>query len=116
MPQRYIMTTQIGSFVVETVSGSKVEITLSTTEPCDGRLLTAASVQVQGKLVKEWLDGVHDIPPRSDMPLYAKLRALGATHYAQVGGGALALDAIRRRDHPATDGGCQRARSANQRG
>ena len=94
MPQRYIMTTQIGSFVVETVSGSKVEITLSTTEPCDGRLLTAASVQVQGKLVKEWLDGVHDIPPRSDMPLYAKLRALGATHYAQVGGGALALDAI----------------------
>ena len=94
MPQGSIMTTQIGSFVVETVSGSKVEITLSTTEPCDGRLLTAASVQVQGKLVKEWLDGVHDIPPRSDMPLYAKLRALGATHYAQVGGGTLALGAI----------------------
>ena len=86
------MTTQIGSFAVETVSGSKVEVTLTVTEPCDGRLLTAASVQAQGKLVQGWVDGVYDIP-KSDMPLYAKLRALGATHYAQVGGGTLALDA-----------------------
>jgi len=80
--------TEMESFSFCTVGGATVDVVLSVTDPCDGRVLRYAMVAGRSG----WLEDVYPVSTASD-PRSVALRKRGATHYSTIGDTTLALDA-----------------------
>jgi hypothetical protein len=82
---------EIAKFSFPRIDGPDVKAVLSVMDPFDGRILRRGTTSIEGKAVSGWLSDVCAVPP-ADTPLYAALRACGASHYARLGDAVLALD------------------------